>query len=191
MVFRRGKDIMKEKTLLRWMQGIAILIMLISVYLTYIHYEKGVAGLCVVGEFDCEVVNQSPYSRLDGVFYFLNYNLNLDVPDVKIPVPNSILGILVFLFVFLAARSIEKNHPLWGTKKSLIKWTKVLIYLSLLYAIYLAYIESFILLSICSLCIALDILIVVELFFFVLYNRKISRVNKVKTKKTRKRKRKK
>ncbi|MDP3916835.1 MAG: vitamin K epoxide reductase family protein [Nanoarchaeota archaeon] len=156
---------MDQKKGLLWIRIIAILAILLSSLLVYEHYKTTPSEFCTFGEsFDCDLVNKSAYSTIDGIFYFLSMDLGLhQIPLFYIPIPLSLMGILVFLFVLLSAHSINNKKNLFGIKpKNQIKVLKWLMVLSILLALYLIYIEKFILLMWCIYCLGLDILIVIS-----------------------------
>ena len=160
---------MDYKKGLTWIKVLSVLAIIVSAYLAYQHYEVEDSDFCVFGaSFDCNIVNKSPYANVDGLLYFLVFDMEMDIPYVQIPIPNAILSIVFFLFLFFAARSLQHKKPLFGMQaRSLIKLMKTLLYLSLAYAIYLVYIEAFILLSYCVFCITLDVIIVLALFITI------------------------
>lgn len=136
---------------LLWIRIIAILAIFVSLFLTYAHYKEKATDFCVFGDkFDCDIVNKSPYSNLDGITHFLNTDLGIPFPDLYIPIPVAIISILVFSAVF--ALSFRPKPRI----------LKTLMILSILFALYLLYVEIFILLAYCMYCIILDILILIE-----------------------------
>tara|TARA_Y100000310_G_scaffold28141_1_gene26785 strand:+ start:1471 stop:1989 length:519 start_codon:yes stop_codon:yes gene_type:complete len=155
---------MKRGKKFKLIKIVSVLAILLSLFLIYEHYDPTPSQFCTFGEsFDCNVVNKSPYSNIDGVFYFLGFNLGLPVPLLNIPIPVAAVSVLVFLYVFLSAGAIEKKKNLVGIKPArqlkILKW---LMALSILFALYLFYIEKFILLMYCIFCIALDVLIFIN-----------------------------
>lgn len=136
---------------LLWIRIIAVLAIIVSGILVNAHYKVEPSKLCVIGEnFDCDIVNKSPYSKVDGIFHFINSDLEIPFPELYIPIPVSVLSILVFgAVIFL-------------TIKPKVKTLKILMVLSILFSLYLIYIEAFILLAYCIYCIVLDILIILE-----------------------------
>lgn len=136
---------------LLWIRIIAILAIIISGLLVNAHYKEESSEFCIFGDnFDCDIVNKSPYSKVDGIFHFINTDLGIPFPDLYIPIPVSIISILVFSTIFALS---FKPKP---------KILKTLMILSILFATYLIYIEAFILLTYCIYCIILDILIIAE-----------------------------
>ena len=58
---------------------IIILGMLISLFLVYEHFSSTASEFCDFGEgLDCGIVNKSPYSTLDGITYFLVFDLGIN-----------------------------------------------------------------------------------------------------------------
>jgi len=148
-----------------WIRIIAVLAILISLVLVYEHYKKSPSEFCNIGKsFDCDIVNKSLYSTVDGLFYFLNYDLGLSwVPLLYIPIPVSIIGILTFLIVIGMSYKIENKKSFFNLKqKTQIKVLKWLMVFSIIFALYLVYIEKFVLLFYCIYCLTLDLLIFIE-----------------------------
>ncbi len=134
-----------------WIRIVAILAIIVSGVLVNAHYKEDPSKFCVFGDkFDCDIVNQSPYANLDGVFYFISSDLGIPFPEFYLPIPVSIISILMFSLV------------IGLTFKPKIKILKTLMVLSILFSIYLIYIEAFILLTYCIYCIILDLLIITE-----------------------------
>ncbi|MBT4577100.1 vitamin K epoxide reductase family protein [Candidatus Woesearchaeota archaeon] len=130
---------------------IAVLAIIVSGVLVNAHYKVEPSTLCVIGDnFDCDIVNKSPYSTIDGIFYFINSDLGINFPELYFPLPVSAISILMFGAIILL------------TIKPKIKVLKTLMVLSILFSLYLIYIEAFILLAYCIYCIILDILIILE-----------------------------
>src|SRR3989338_3070369 len=71
---------------------ISILGVLLSSYLTYLHFKPSASKLCVFGEnFDCDIVNKSVYSELFGI-------------------PVAIFGGLTYLLFLTIAVLLLKNY---------------------------------------------------------------------------------
>jgi len=157
---------MQEKKRLQWIRVLSILAIVVSLYLVYQHYEKEDSEFCVFGEgFDCNIVNKSPYANVDGFLYFLVFDKLWDIPYIEIPIPNALISVLVFVFIFLTASSLMKKQPFFGMgRKGLISALKIIMYVSLIYAAYLLYIEAYILLNYCIFCLTLDVLIIIILW---------------------------
>ena len=160
---------MNDKKRLCWIQVLSIFAILVSLYLVNIHYFPDAANACLIGEpFDCNMVNKSPYARLDGILFFLYFDMNANVPLANIPIPNAMLWALTFLFVFAASRSLGRKKPFFGmNRKKTLNVLKGLLYVNLAYVIYLAYVEAFILYNYCIFCILLDILLVAILWLVI------------------------
>src|SRR3989344_4393241 len=84
--------------------------MILSLYLLYEHFSTTTSKLCTFGEnFNCGIVNKSPYANLDGIFYLLTIDLNLNLPLINISdinvildflTANAFLGFLTLLLLF-------------------------------------------------------------------------------------------
>ncbi|MBI2106422.1 vitamin K epoxide reductase family protein [Candidatus Woesearchaeota archaeon] len=129
----------------------SILAIITFSYLLYIHYKPTESKFCNFGEgFNCDIVNKSIYSEIMGI-------------------PVSLLGALTFIGVLalsiLSLNSYKKKFSYYFTidinsMTKLIFWISVI---SLLFALYLIYIEAFVLYSFCIFCLIGDILIIITL----------------------------
>ena len=154
MVSKKRKAVRKskDKNILIFLLVISFLAIVDSSYLLYLHYSD-IESFCDINEsLSCDVVNKSEYSEFP--------------PDSGFPV--SFMGLLTFLAVFVVEILMLKNKSFKISKYRINKkfFADFLFYLmfaSLLFALYLVYVELFILYSICILCAALDILIVATL----------------------------
>jgi uncharacterized membrane protein len=154
MVSKKRKAIRKskDKNILIFMLVVSLLAIVDSSYLLYLHYSD-IESFCDISEgLSCDVVNKSEYSEFP--------------PDSGFPV--SFMGLLTFIFVFIVELLMLKNKSFKISKYKLDKrfFADFLFYLmfaSLLFALYLVYIELFVVYSICILCAALDILIIATL----------------------------
>ena len=127
---------MKKSKLIFWMEIISILFIIISSYLLYLHYADTESFCDISQGFSCDIVNKSPYSEFP--------------PGSGIPV--SLIGIITFIVVIIALELIwgKKNKI---SKRALSSFVFYLMIISLLFALYLAYTELFLILSICILCV--------------------------------------
>ena len=129
----------------------SILAIIVFSYLLYIHYKPTESKFCNFGEgFNCDIVNKSIYSEIMGI-------------------PVSLLGALTFIGVLvlsiLSLNNYKKKVSYYfvfdsGLMIRIIFWISVI---SLLFAIYLVYIEAFVLYSFCIFCLIGDILIIITL----------------------------
>ena len=141
---------MNKKVGLKIIIACSILAILVFSYLLYLHYEPTESEFCNFGEsFNCDIVNKSIYSEIMGI-------------------PVSLLGVLTFIGVLIFG-SLSLNN--FKTKINglsidselmikLIFWISVI---GLLFALYLVYIEAFVLYSFCIFCLIGDILIITTL----------------------------
>jgi uncharacterized membrane protein len=136
---------------LKLLSIISLLAMTVSFYLLYLHYDGG-SGFCDFTEsFNCYSVNTSVYSQLEGV---VNYVFG---SSFSLPIPTALLSIIVFLFIFLSSFSLYKEKRFFGISEfKLIKILKILFLISLAYALFLLYIEAFVLKVWCVFCLILD-----------------------------------
>lgn len=122
---------------------LAITGLLLSAYLTYVHYEP---GALVCGTGGCEVVQQSKYSEMFGI-------------------PIAIFGLIMFA-ALIAMVVIRELRPEYDDVVSTLILTMLVT--ALLYWAYLTYIELYVLYAVCQWCVATSIatvlLLVVEGF---------------------------
>lgn len=133
---------------LLFLNGLAILI---TTYLTYLHFKPSASTICKINEyFDCDIVNKSTYSELFGV-------------------PVAILGLLTYLLLFALSWAIYKGKRLttWSkhlTVHNLLWFMFVFVDVGILFSGYLTYIELFVLQAVCIFCLAQQIIIILEMF---------------------------
>ena len=122
---------------------ISILGILLSSYLTSLHYKPSISKFCIFGEhFDCDVVNKSAYSKLFGI-------------------PVAILGGLTYLLFLITAVLLLKNYDFTKigklidepiTTKTAYYFLFALAIISLGFSIYLTYLEAYIIKAYCIFC---------------------------------------
>lgn len=156
---------MKRSSPLTWLKIFTFLAILVSIYLAAQHYSPNESKFCQwSATLDCNIVNKSPYSTVDGILYLLSFEYGLNTPYIDIPIPNAVLSILLFLFVFGALFSLEKKGTYFGMNVTrTITVLRTLLWISLIYAAYLFFIEVSVLKAYCPFCIVLDILIILIL----------------------------
>lgn len=119
-----------HKTLLNWMIGLALFGGVLSTY-SLAHKTGFTSGaICNLSDtFSCDIVNQGPYSELFGI-------------------PVAGIGVVGYLFVFLAAFMKRKNlHD-----RSLSLFLMLASYGGLAFALYLTGLEAFVLYAWCIVC---------------------------------------
>ena len=153
---------------------VCVLAMLVSLFLIYEHFSESAEKVCPFGKsFDCGIVNKSPYSSVDGFLYFLLFDVGVNVRLLNLSqygliieflTTNAFLGFLTFLYLLLSIIHIKKKKKFFGMDaEKQLKTAKLILWLSLVYALYLVYIEFFVLKTICVFCVVLEILIVTGL----------------------------
>jgi uncharacterized membrane protein len=155
---------MKRQKRFLWIKIITLLAIIVSSYLIYEHYRTTPSKFCNFGnKLNCDVVNKSPYSNIDGIFFLLNIDLDLPIPLIQVPIPLALISFFMFLFILKSISKIQKRKKLFGIKpKSQLKLIKYLMILSIITAVYLIAIEMFILYAYCIFCTVLDILILID-----------------------------
>ena len=120
----------------------SIFAIIISSYLLYQHYSDTSSFCDVSAGLSCDIVNRSLYSEI--------FNM-----------PISGFSLAMFIFI-LVITLIALNN-----KKYISKIIEVIYYLmlvSILFSLYLLYIEAFVLYSFCPLCLSLNVAILVIFF---------------------------
>jgi uncharacterized membrane protein len=141
---RRGRADDKSRRLesmTRLIIFFAILGVLLSLYMTWLHYKPGNSSFCTINEqFDCEAVNKSRYSELFGM-------------------PVALLGVFGYFVILLTAFSILAGYD-WSWLSKRLKprhchWVLfVFAALGFLVSVYLSIVQAFVLHTWCVICIA-------------------------------------
>ena len=129
----------------------------------YMHYAEETVAFCEIGGFSCHTVNKSVFSNFDGVVnHFLGTNFNLFIP-------NALISIFVFLFIFLGGLFVYNKKRFFGlSKKNTLRVIELLLIVGLVYGILLIYIQAYVLFTWCMFCLVLDGLIVLCLIVMLL-----------------------
>jgi uncharacterized membrane protein len=127
--------------------ALAVVGLLISGYLTWVHYA-GVAPVCVGGSGGCETVQTSSYAMIFGV-------------------PVAALGLVGYTGLFLAALLRGEAGVYLGLLVALV---------GTLFSAYLTYLELFVIHAICEWCVASAVLMVAALICTAFESRLIHRV---------------
>lgn len=145
--------------------------MLISLFLLYEHFTPSASKFCTFGSnFDCGIVNKSPYANVDGLSYLLTIDLGMNLPIVDIAginpffdliSSNAFLGFLTLAFLFLLIRMKEEKMGFWFIKKNQVKpWIKGITLFGVVYGFYLFLVQHFILKTYCIFCLGLDFVLI-------------------------------
>ena len=155
----------KEEILLIVLFALSFLALVDGIYLTYQHYGTSTSSLCKFGEsFDCNIVSKSAYSTVDNIFYFLAVDLGWPVPIITISVPIAIIAIVAFLLIKIGIFHVWHKRSIGRfTHKHIMSAIRILLIFSLLYGVWLIYIQKFILQTFCFYCLVLDVLIFLAL----------------------------
>ncbi len=164
---------MKKKKHFLLMNIFIIIGMLIAIFLIYEHFSPSASKFCKLGKsLDCGIVNKSPYANIDGIFYLLTIDFGIPLPSDLLTISdtnvildlltsNAFLGLLTLLFLLLLTRANYKNTSLLFIQKKVTKrWMKIITLFSVLYGLYLFYIQHSILKVYCIFCIALDLILI-------------------------------
>jgi len=148
-----------HKNLLRVIIVISLLGILLSSYLTYLHYQPTASKFCVIGEhFDCDLVNKSSYSELFGI-------------------PVAILGGLTYVLFLIAAILLLKNYDFSKlgklideeiTTQKVYQFLFILAIIAFLFSLYLTSVESIVLKTYCIFCL-ISFSFVIALFIILGY----------------------
>ena len=137
----------KEKKIIFWIEFISVIAIIISSYLLYLHYSDKESFCDISTGLSCDIVNRSIYSEFP--------------PGSGIPV--SLMGIITFTIIIVLSELIYANKTAKRTKKLFSNIIFYLMIISIIFAAYLVYAELFLILSICILCVVLDIFIILIL----------------------------
>lgn len=141
--------------------------MFVSLFLLYEHFAPVASKFCKFGNsFDCGIVSKSPYSNLDGISYLLTIDYNLPLPLIDIaginPIfdfltTNAFLGFLMLFALLFLIHSYVRNRSFLGIQSwQMPRLITGLLIFSLLYGMFLIYIQHSILKTYCILCLTLD-----------------------------------
>ncbi len=130
-----------------------------SLYLTHAHYNPNALGWCDISpEFNCDIVNRSEFSTLDGTInFFLGTYYDF-------PVSNALLSAFVFSLLFTVGVMLYLKMS-WKLTLKQIRYTALIILgVSALFGLFLIYVQHVLLMTWCVLCITLDFIIFASLF---------------------------
>ncbi|HME87140.1 MAG TPA: vitamin K epoxide reductase family protein [Candidatus Nanoarchaeia archaeon] len=155
----------KEELLLIVLFVLSFFAFVDGAYLTYLHYNPAASEFCNFGQsLNCDAVNKSPYSTLDNIFYFLAVDLGISVPIITISIPIAIMSLAVFLLIKIGIIHVwHKKSIGWFTHRHIMRTIQWTLFVSLLYGVWLIYIQKFILHTFCVFCLVLDFLILLSL----------------------------
>ncbi|HLC63156.1 MAG: hypothetical protein US53_C0035G0013 [Candidatus Woesebacteria bacterium GW2011_GWA1_37_7] len=145
---------MKKSTIINILLILTMLGILTSTYLVKLHYSQSSSFCNINDKLNCDIVNKSQYALFPPLY----------------GAPISLLGLLNFLILFLAIILISKNKQFSLFKEQidqlvLSEFIYYALLANLLFAAYLIYIESFVLGVFCIICLLLDLIIILSIFF--------------------------
>lgn len=112
--------------------------MLVSLYLTYLHYNPSKNAFCNVNDYlNCDIVNKSKYADLGGI-------------------PVGVIGFLGYFLLTVMSHGWHKNWFKKPTHKKLMIFSSA----GLAFSLYLTFIEFFVLNAVCALCVTSQIIII-------------------------------
>ncbi|MBD3328709.1 hypothetical protein GF340_05425 [Candidatus Peregrinibacteria bacterium] len=143
---------------------LSLVAIFVTAYLLYMHFKPELSDYCSFGDnFDCDVVNKSPWSVIDLGF-------------MRIPV--ALLGLLTYTIFFIASWLLKSGKDLskiffkWTTNKLLVIKMTVLSVIGVAFSLYLTYIEAFVLQTYCIFCVTQQVIIfIIMILYFVLLGR--------------------
>ncbi len=145
---------MKEKRGLEIILVFSLLALITSTYLLFLHYSD-TSSFCDVSEgISCDIVNRSEYSEIFNI-------------------PVSLFALITFYFISIITIATLKNKKIFGLNKEkiydIIFWLMII---GCFLALYLIYIEAFVLYAVCPLCVLLDIIILIILLTIIKLRRR-------------------
>jgi len=173
----------KEKISNLFLKITFVIGMLISLFLLYEHFDESASKFCTFGSnFDCGVVNKSPYANLDGISYLFTIDMGLPLPIINIAninpffdliTANAFLGFLTLVFMVLLLLSFEKKKELLFIKKDWVyPLLKGLAIFGVVYGGYLFLVQKLILNTYCIFCLGLDVTLITILVLVWRLNKK-------------------
>jgi vitamin-K-epoxide reductase (warfarin-sensitive) len=123
---------------------INFLAILVSAYLTYMHFKPELTDICNLSEkWNCDIVNKSVYSEIFGI-------------------PVSILGLIAYTaFLTFSIRGLRHDQSKW------LPYFLFFVAGGTAFALYLTGIEAFVLRTFCLFCVTQQVLILIELFLAI------------------------
>ncbi|HLC72561.1 MAG TPA: vitamin K epoxide reductase family protein [Candidatus Nanoarchaeia archaeon] len=153
---------------LHWLRLFSFVGLLISAFLTYEYYNPQPSTLCTVGDYFVCSLSTSSYSSVDSIFYFLSVDLGLALPAVSFPMPHSLLFFLSFLFLLITAFHAQHQEPVFGlSSATALFWNKRLFFVLAGYSVFLTYVETYFLYTLCLFCLLVTFLIFASLWILV------------------------
>jgi len=159
----------KQQRLLKFIFFLSILGIVLSGYLTYLHYSTLNSPCDLNGTFQCSIVKQSKYAEVFGI-------------------PVAFLGLLGYSFLGLISFSLSKENLLKKIKeKKILRKTisaeNLLAFsvIALGVSLYLTYAEFFLIKALCIFCLVSQITIL-GITISSYYNLKLNKLIKIKEK---------
>jgi len=135
----------------------SLIAIITSTYLVYQHYSDTSSFCDITQDISCDIVNRSLYSEVFGI-------------------PVSGLSLLTFYIVTVLSIFALKNKNIFGlNKKAMFDIIFWLMLIGVIAALYLIYIEAFVLYAVCPLCVLLDILILIVLITIIKLKKQLGR----------------
>lgn len=129
----------------KWLVLLSFLGAIISLYLTYLHFEPQASTICNLGEaFDCDKVNKSVYSQIFGI-------------PVAILGSGYYIGMLIFSAAFSWKNKLFSKLDL----KDLFRGILLINLIGVAFTLYLTYQEAFVINAYCIFCVAQQIVILI------------------------------
>lgn len=156
---------MKQKTLLVILLVLSFLAVIDGGLLTYEHYSTSGSSLCNFGKnLDCGIVGKSPYATVDNIFYFLAVDMGLSVPIITISIPIAVIAIIVFILIKIGVLHIWHDRSFGRFNPKHMLWAiRTLLIFSMIYGLWLVYVQEYILRTYCLYCLGLDAIILLSL----------------------------
>ena len=161
---------MNQQKILRFIFFLCMLGILLSGYLTYIHYSNKSSPCDLNETFQCNLVNKSKYAEILGI------------PVAIFGVAGYLLLGLITAQLFLQTKVLQTKVDRIRNRNFICKYivSKTLLIVSLpalLFSFYLTYVEFFIITAICIVCV-LSQLTIISIFGMSYKNYKIERIKR-------------
>lgn len=147
---------------------VALLGSILSLLLLY-NYYTGQDSLCSLGDYFVCTFSETSYATLDGLYQFLSVGLGNTLPTDSLGIPNSLIFLLGFLALLLFTYKFKADY---------VFGFKVTFYILAAYTVFLTYVETYRLYTLCLFCFVLTLLVFLSLWLLIGLHVSISAVRR-------------